>query len=74
MEFLIYFVLVMVTLYFFGSLVKRVMVSMNGMSHEILSVGEANTKLWSKEQRFDIAQRAKEIKDAPSWDEIDALL
>jgi uncharacterized protein YebE (UPF0316 family) len=81
MEMIVYLVIISLVLYFFGSTIKKVGSTTNDVmsiganaAHEAAKVGDIQVKIWSKEQRADISKRAKELKSAPSWEELDELL
>jgi hypothetical protein len=74
-------IIIAVVLYFFGSTIKKIGNTTNDVmgiganaAHEAAKVGDIQVKIWSKEQRADISKRAKELKSAPSWEELDELL
>jgi hypothetical protein len=74
-------IIIAVVLYFFGSTIKKIGNTTNDVmgiganaAHEAAKVGDIQVKMWSKEQRADISKRAKELKSAPSWEELDELL
>jgi hypothetical protein len=81
MEVVFYIIVLAVVLYFFGSTIKKIGTTTNDVmaiganaAHEASKVGDVQVKIWSKEQRADISKRAKELKSAPSWEELDELL
>ena len=81
MDALIYLVVIAIVLFFFGSTLKKLGNTTNDVmsiganaTHEAAKVGDAQIKMWSKEQRADIAKKAKDLKNTPSWDELDELL
>ena len=81
MEVIFYIIVLAVVLYFFGATLKKLGNTTNdvmsiGMNaaHEAARVGDADIKIWGKEKRQDVAKRAKELKSAPSWEELDELL
>jgi Sec-independent protein translocase protein TatA len=81
MEVIFYIIVLAVVLYFFGATLKKLGNTTNDVmsiganaTHEAAKVGDAQIKMWSKEQRADISKKAKELKNTPSWDELDELL
>jgi hypothetical protein len=81
MEVIALIIIIAVVLYFFGATLKKLGNTTNDVmsiganaTHEAAKVGDIQVKIWSKEQRADISKRAKELKSAPSWEELDELL